>query len=173
MNRIDAQWAWSQVEAMAEQSLPAADEHRMRAAMTADPALQRAVQHAAAVRRELRRLGHLPPPPGLLARLWRIPHDPSAREARAWRPRLAAAVLAAAALIALGLALLLHRPPAPSPAPEARAQAVAEFAVAMTYLRRSTVIAQDEVTSAVRGSMREAITREAARSRKRDAKNGD
>jgi hypothetical protein len=156
---IDAEWAWSQVEAMAERSLPAADERRMRAAMAADPALQRAVQHAAGMRRELRRLGHLSSPSGLLARLWRIPRG---TEARRWRPRLAAAALAAAALVALGLALLLRRPPVTPP-----------DAVAMTYLRRSTVIAQDEVTSAVRGSMREAITREAARNRRRDAKNGD
>jgi hypothetical protein len=167
---IDAEWAWSQVEAMAERSLPAADERRMRAAMAADPALQRAVQHAAGMRRELRRLGHLSSPSGLLARLWRIPRG---TEARRWRPRLAAAALAAAALVALGLALLLRRPPVTPPDPEARAKAIAEFAVAMTYLRRSTVIAQDEVTSAVRGSMREAITREAARNRRRDAKNGD
>jgi hypothetical protein len=68
-----------------------------------------------------------------------------------------AAALAVAAVAAIALTALLETPRtppvAPAVSPGAQAQAVADFAVAMTYLRRSAEIASTDVTTAVRGAL--------------------
>jgi hypothetical protein len=151
---LDDRWAWSQVEAMADGTLPRADEQRMRTAMAADVRLREAVALAATVRGELKRLARAPVPPSQRRRLLRIPSASPRAQSRRVRGLVPAAALVGAAVAAIALTALLETPRTPPVAsPEAQAQAVADFAVAMSYLRRSAEIASTDVTTAVRGAL--------------------
>lgn len=173
VTHLESQWAWSRIEAMADGTLTAAEQQRMRKAMATDRQLCRAVEDAMSLRDELARLKRAPVPAALGRRLFSIPSG---------RPQapvgfLPAAVgLAAVAALVVGLATLLQRTPAPAPAPAAQAQAeaVEDFAVAMTYLRRSAVLTSAELSTAVGDGLRDvlAVSREAARKEKREPKNG-
>ena len=175
MTHLESQWAWSRIEAMADDTLTAAERRRMRKAMAADRQLNRAVEDAMSLRGELAHLNRAQVPVALRRRLLSIPGD---------RPQAPAGFLPVAVAIAavvavlVGLAVLLQRAPAPAPAAAAQAQAKAEavedFAVAMTYLRRSAVITSAEVSTAVGDGLRDAmaVSREAARKEKRELKNG-
>jgi hypothetical protein len=172
VNDLDNQWAWSQVEAMADRSLDAASARRMRAAMAKDAELRKAVEGAAALRYELARLARVPVPPAQRRRLLSIANgtrvSPVGRTL--WRTVPIAAATAAAA--AIGLSTLLHRPS--PPVPSAQARAVSDFETAMTYLHRSAVVAATEVTTAVGGGMRDAlaVSRDAMQQKKQEPKNG-
>jgi hypothetical protein len=155
---LDDRWAWSQVEAMADDTLPRADEQRMRAAMAADARLRQAVARAATVRGELKRLARAPVPPSQRRRLLQIPNASPRADSKRVRLFVPAVGLAVAAAAAIAVTALLETSRAPRPAPpeaqaQAQAQAVADFAVAMTYLRRSAAIASTDVTTAVRGAL--------------------
>jgi hypothetical protein len=179
---IDNQWAWSQVEAMADRSLDAASARRMRAAMAKDGELRKAVERAATLRYELARLGRLPVPSGQRRRLLSIASRTGAASpvGRAvWRTLPIA--VATVAVGAIGLSALLHRlappaPPAPTAptAPTAQDRAVSEFETAMTYLHRSAVVAASEVSTAVGGGLRDAVavSRDAIHQKKHEPKNG-
>jgi hypothetical protein len=173
---LDQQWAWSQVEAMADGTLPASDEARMRAALRADARLREAVERATAIRGGLRRLGRSPVPPSLWRRLLRVP-----RAAARPKPRRAAGVvaaaglgLAAAAIAAVAIFLEPVQTPPPAAA-DARAAAVADFAIAMTYLQRSATLANSEMGAAVRSGLRDALAvgRGATRNEQPEPSNGD
>jgi hypothetical protein len=176
---LDNQWAWSQVEAMADRSLDASSTRRMRDAMAKDLELTKAVERAAALRSELARLRRVPVPAGQRLRLLSIASGPRASTVgRApWRMLPIAAAIAAGAA-AIGLSALLHRPSPPAPAAEARA--VSDFETAMAYLHRSAAVAGTEVTAAIGGSLRDALVvsrnavqqKNAARQKKQDPKNG-
>ncbi|HEX9877203.1 MAG TPA: hypothetical protein VGC50_11175 [Gammaproteobacteria bacterium] len=168
MSDLEIRWAWSQVEGMADGSLSADDERRVRAAMTQDPALRHAVRHAATLRRSLRRLDKAPLPPTLLRHLWGIPGrgkraGPSA--APLWLSVSACGVAAAAAWLLL---------PADPAAPDPRAAAVQDFEIAMAYVRQSAVITRDEVTTALGTGLQEAVvtSRDAVRNRDSENDNG-
>jgi len=174
---LEAQWAWSRVEAMADGGLSRNERRRMLAAMAADPELARAVQAATALRRELTRLAHVATPPGLRRRLLGIPGD--ARRTAPWiRPAAAWAVgLAGVATVVAALALL-HARPEQEPLPEVartkeQAEAIEDFTLAMKYLQKSAALASAEVTTAVGGSLHDALNREANHEQKRERrKNG-
>lgn len=173
MTHLESQWAWSRIEAMADDTLTAAERRRMRKAMAADRQLNRAVEDAMSLRGELAHLNRAQVPVALRRRLLSIPGD---------RPQAPAGFLPVAVAIAavvavlVGLAVLLQRAPAPAAAAQtqAKAEAVEDFAVAMTYLRRSAVITSAEVSTAVGDGLRDAmaVSREAARKEKRELKNG-
>jgi hypothetical protein len=157
---------------MADGTLPRADAKRLRAAMGADARLRDAVERAIVLRRHLHRLGKHPVPSSQWRRLLRIPRD-SRRAGTRRSPRiLVAAAMGLAAAAALTLAVLLEPARAPLlPPPDERAAAVADFAVAMTYLRRSAAIADAEMRSGLRDAL--AVGRHAVRDEQPEPSNGD
>ena len=177
MTDIENRWAWSRVEAMADRTLSPVEQRRMRGAMAIDPQLQRAVESAIALRRELRRLGRVPTPSTLRRRLLGITNDgrnpaPWIRFSARWAVGCAAAAVAAFVLLRTAPE---SRPP-PEVAPSAaEAQAVEDFVIAMKYLQKSATIANAEVAAAVGGSLNDALSasRDDERERKRQTrKNG-
>jgi anti-sigma factor RsiW len=144
MTKLDRTWAMTQIEAMADGSLSAEAERRMQALLNCDPALRAQVEQARAIRRDLRALAARPVPRGLLRRLWRIPVA-NRPEHSYWMPATALASVAVIAL-SVGLFFNLQRP---TPEDLAREAAVKEFVVAVAYLQKSVVMAQNEVNEAV------------------------
>ncbi len=142
-------WAWGQVEAMADDSLADTDRRRMREAMECDSRLLNAVKRARALRRELHRLSRPRAPAGLLKRLLKIPPGRSA--AKIW---LVAPVLPVTAAILVYVVIIR----APLPSIDAEVVAMQEFRLAMSYVQKSAAVTSDEVTDAVRGGLREAFT---------------
>jgi anti-sigma factor RsiW len=148
-------WAWAHVEAMADGSLDAVQADRMRDAMTADPSLAAAVARA----RELRlALVSLPPqalPRGLLTRLMRIPQERNGAARRSTWLKVAGPAFALS--VAAAVAVLVMRPaPQETPDPEAAA-AIAEFAVAMSYLQQTAVTTQDAINEQLRNGLQNAF----------------
>ncbi len=99
------------------------------------------------LRRELRRLGQVPVPAGLLRRLLTIPSD----RQPAWRWLLAPAVPAAVAAIAI---VLVTRQPLPEEDPGVAA--LQEFRVAMSYVQRGATVTNEELSNAIRTGLYEA-----------------
>jgi hypothetical protein len=154
VSEIESRWAWSRVEAAADGTLAPAERRRMRDALAADARLREAVDRTAVLRAGLRRLRAEPVPPSLWLRLLRMPRG--ARPATAWRPRRIAVAgigLAVAAVAAVAVFALLSTARRQDATRESQEQAVAEFSVAMAYLRRSVTVASDQSASAVRGSL--------------------
>jgi hypothetical protein len=102
-------------------------------------------------------LGAEPVPSSLWQRLLRIPHN--ARPAHALRSRTVALVTGIALAAAAAIAAIVLLVPAPTTRDAASAKhdhAVAEFGVAMTYLRHSVSVAGGESTEAVRAALADA-----------------
>lgn len=142
MTDIDAQWASSRIEAMADGSLPAEERRRMRAAMARDPALRAAVERAQALNAELRRLGRVAVPGSLPGRLLALAQ--ARKRPRLWR--WAAGAVAATAVAASTLALLEAQRAREREAAAARQQ----VEVALAYLGKASGIAAEQVGRAVR-----------------------
>lgn len=170
MTELDRSWAKSQIEAMADGSLPAEAERRMRTVMNGDPEIREAVEHARALRLELRQLAAVGVPRGLLGRLWQIPSARRRRRA-CWMP---AAALATIAAVALGASLWLTDR-GPSDEELARREALQEFTIAMAYLQKSALMASNEVNEAVGSGMLDALamTRGAIRPADSDRDEGE
>jgi anti-sigma factor RsiW len=141
---IELEWARTQIEAMADGALESDDLARMQRALGNDEELRKAFAEALSLRRQLRRMPLPAPPASLLVRLLlSAPGRACAPAPRRWlvagfgAPLLG--VLSTAA-IALSFAFLSGRIPDPD-----RESALRDFAVAMNYLRRTAVLAQDEV----------------------------
>jgi anti-sigma factor RsiW len=165
---IDVRWAFSQVEAMADGSLPPAEERRFRAAMKREPRLSDAVQRATRIRRTLRRLGAAPVPRSLSRRLAALPpaHADSGRpRTPAWSWAAAGAALAIAAVLVTAI-----RPQAP--VYDERAAALREFEVAMAYLHKSYEIAGEQVRRAMVRELRGVVERESGSDTRPDESNG-
>ncbi|WP_428098194.1 hypothetical protein [Candidatus Rariloculus sp.] len=145
---LNMQWARSHVEAMADGSLRNGDKARMREAMERDPALRAAVERARVLRGELRRLQSAPVPRRLRRSLLGIP----ARRPRVWQ-WLAGSVVAVAAAGALAVLVIRPAPPPVDPS----VVAMQEFVVAMSYLHKTAVYANQEIREAVGDGLREAI----------------
>lgn len=157
-------WAWRQVEALADDSLEGVPLLRMQDALRRDPELRRAVKHARLIRRALGRGSKPPVPRGLLRRLWSIP---AARPAESKRQRAAAlkaprikrggwqAAAALAMSLALVVALVLLRP-APSE-PNQEEAAVRDFVIAMSYLQQGVAVANDQVKGQVGSGLIDAL----------------
>lgn len=147
--QTESKWAWERIEALADDSLDAADRARMNEALREDPALRAAVERARAVRGALRDLRRSPVPAGLLGRLLAAPF-PVRR-----RPNWALiAAPAAAAAVAISVALYVSRPQQPD---EAQLRAMRELALAMRYLQRSAVVTEEEVGGAVTAGLLDAF----------------
>ena len=99
------------------------------------------------LRRELRRLASPPVPPGLLRRLLSIPSD----QEPAWRWALVAAVPIVAGLLIVGLVIRQ-----PETVEDPSVLAMQEFRLAMSYVNRSAVATNDELTDAFELGLREA-----------------
>lgn len=143
---IEREWAWTQVEAMADGTLEGGDLERMRRALSEDKELRAAVETARVVLGGLRRAGVPAPPAGLLRRLLaqggrhrRRPRATGAkRSQRGWL--IAPLGVASTALIALLFGSMLERMSG-----QAEQDAVRDFAIAMTYLRESAVVTSEQV----------------------------
>lgn len=154
MTELDRTWAESQIEAMAEGSLPAEAERRMLAAMDRDPGLAERVERARVLRRALRGLADVPVPRGLWWRLWRIPTANRPRRngiEGMWLPT--AGVLATAVVAALSINVFLGTE-GPSAEEEA---AVRDITIALAYLQKSALMASNEVNEAVGSGMLDAL----------------
>jgi hypothetical protein len=138
---LNGEWARSQLEAWADDSLTEANRERMRAVLQRDPHLRAAAERAAAVHRALREAAPAPLPRGLRRRLLAIP----APRGRVW-PRFALPV--AAGVAALAVAVWWPRPVEEPPRDE-RVAALADFELAMHYIHRSARLTRTEVTGAV------------------------
>lgn len=144
MTELDRAWAQSQIEAMADASLTPEAEQRMRALLDDDLELRAELERARAIRRQLRALSAKRAPRGLLRRLWQIPMDQHSAHSF-WRP---ATALASIAVIALSASVFFALQ-GPSPDDLAREAAVKDFVIAVAYLQKSAVMAQNEVNDAV------------------------
>lgn len=150
---LSAEWAWTQIEAWADGSLPPESRRRMAAAMVADPRLAAAAERAVAVHRALRAPEPpLPMPAGLRSRLLAIP----GRTTRSRSFALPAFASAAAAAAVVAVALWL-RPDPPSPADPRAVAAAQDLEVAMRYLQKSARMTQGQVTTAVGTGLRDAF----------------
>ena len=145
MTELDQTWAESQIEAMADGSLPADAERRMLALMNRDSGLETRVEQARALRRELRELANVPLPRGLRWRLWRIPTADRRLRSVLWMP---AGIMATAVVAVLGVNLYFGAQ-GPSADDVARTAAVQDFAVAVSYLQKSAVMARNEINESV------------------------
>jgi len=141
-------WAWKQIEAMADDSLIGADNRRMRQAMTHDPRLYDAVERASALRRKLRRLPKPQIPAGLRRHLLTIPS--SRPLAKIWF--VAPVIPAIAAIVAY---VVIVRTPLPSTDPGT--VALQEFRLAMSYVQKGAVVTNEEISNVVTNSLREAF----------------
>lgn len=148
--QTESKWAWERIEALADDSLDAADRARMNEALREDPALRAAVERARAVRGALRDLRRSPVPAGLLGRLLAAPFP--VRRRPNW---LLIAVPAAVAAIAIGVTLFVSRPEREPDA--AQLAAMRELALAMRYLQQSMAIAEEEVGGAVTAGLFDAF----------------
>lgn len=168
---LETEWAWSQVEAMADGSLAADDQRRMRAAMRERPALRAAVDRARLLERELKRLGRASVPESLARRLAEIPGPARARSAwTTWGvPAAAAATGAVVAMVSL---LALQQVSQPD---TERELAMQEFRLAMSYLQRSAAMTGDDVTRELTNGLREALAvgRSAVLDTGTESQNGD
>jgi hypothetical protein len=150
---LSEEWAWTQLEAWADDSQTGESRARMAAAIAGDPRLAAAAERAVAVHRALRASQPAPMPRGLRRRLLGIPgRSPRARPSF-FVPALASAA-AAVAVVAVAL-WLVPEPPAPvDPRAIAAAQ---ELETAMRYLQKSARVTQGHVTSAVGSGLRDAL----------------
>lgn len=149
MTELDRTWAESQIEAMAEGSLTPEAERRMLAAMDRDAGLRTRVEQARALRLALRGLKPAPVPRGLWWRLWQIPTAERGHRIGVWMP---AGVLATAVIAVLGVNLFLGtRGPSPEEA------AMQDFAVAMAYLQKTALMANNEINQAVGSGVADAL----------------
>ena len=146
---LNKEWAWSQIEAMADDSLDGIDLRRMQAVMTDDDRLLAAVERARAMHLGLRQVAQAPIPPGML---WRLLGIAKVRSRRGFW--IAAPV--ATAMAAVMVALFTTSPQTP-PLDEQNV-AVQEFTVAMAYLQRSLEFTNEEVTNVVSQGLRDAIS---------------
>ncbi|HEY7672798.1 MAG TPA: hypothetical protein VIC71_11315 [Gammaproteobacteria bacterium] len=150
MNERTDNWAWERIEALADDSLDAADRARMHEALRNDPRLRAAVERARAVRVGLRSLRGAPVPAGLLGKLLAAPFP--VRRGPNW---LLIAAPAAVAAIAIGIALFVNRP---EPQPDAaQLAAMRDLTVAMRYLRQSAAVTGEEVGGAVTAGLLDAF----------------
>ena len=146
MTELDRAWAETQIEAMADGSLSADGEQRMRAAMSRDPELAAKVERAVTLQRELRGLADVPVPRGLLRRLWRIPEPAGASHVGGfWMP---AGVLATAVVAALSINVFFGQPDV-APMDAEQVAAVQDFTIAVTYLQKSMVMANNQINEVV------------------------
>ena len=152
MTELDRNWARSQVEAMADGSLSADAERRMRALIHCDPELKAQVERARALRLELRALTSRRAPRGLARRLWQIPAANRPRTLL-WAP---ATALASLAVVAITAGLLIYDP-GPTREELARDAAVQDFALVVAYLQKSALVARNEVNAAVGYGMADAL----------------
>lgn len=141
---LSAEWAWSQLEAWADGSLPPESRLRMVAAITADARLAGAAERAVAVHRALRDVAPPPMPRGLRRRLLAIPgQSPRARSF------MLPAFSSAAAAVAVIAGVMWLRPEPPAPVDPRVVAAAQDFETAMRYLQKSARITQGHVESAV------------------------
>ena len=150
---LNEEWARTQLEAWADDSLTGESRARMAAAIAADPRLAAAAERAVAVHRALREAQSLPIPSGLRRRLLAIPSRVPRARRSFFIPALASAAMAAA-IVAVALWLR----PEPQPPIDPRVAAAAQdLETAMRYLQKSAVITQGHVESAVGTGLRDAF----------------
>ena len=155
---LNEEWARTQLEAWADDSLTGESRARMEAVIAADPLLAAAAERAVAVRRALRESAPVSMPRGLRGRLLAIP----GQAPRARRSFLVPALVSAAAA-AVAVALWF-RPEPPTPPVDPQVAAVTQdVEIAMRYLQKTASITQRHVTSAVGTGFSDAftVTREA------------
>lgn len=152
MKRIlTTEWAWSQVEAMADGSLRGEDRKRMQRMIRNDTSLGAAVDRARAVHAGLRQPRRVPVPGDLRRRLFAIAPRP------VHDLRWVALPFAAAALIGVLTLPSLLQPSAP--AVDVRsAQAMQDFRTAMSYLSRSAAVTSHGVTRELSQGLSEALS---------------
>jgi ferric-dicitrate binding protein FerR (iron transport regulator) len=162
---LNGEWAWSQVEALADDSLEGAALERMGRALESDPRLRRAVARARSVRRELGRLPKQGPPLAFLIRLLQTP--PTRHDARRRRIAIPAVGALAVATIVAGVAVWIGSAPAPEPTAAQTAAAMQQLELALHYMRKSAAITHEELNAAVGHGLREAlnVSRESVRDR--------
>ena len=154
---LNSEWAWTQIEAMADDSLRGASRSRMQQAMRLDPKLHAAVGRARSLRRGLQRSTLPSIPDRLLKRLLAIPGGSAVGSHWFASPAKAAiSVAAAVTVVALAATLATLRPVGPAAA-DPRTVALQEFELAMKYLQKSAAITGEEVGGAVSNGLREAL----------------
>ncbi len=146
---LSEEWAWSQLEAWADDSLTGESRARMAAALGANPRLRAAADRAVSVRRALRAS---PAPQMPSALRWRLLAIPG--RCAGLKFALPAAVAAAAAIVAISISL---RPQAPPALDAQQAAALQELETAMRYLQKSAVITENEVATALGTGLRDAV----------------
>jgi anti-sigma factor RsiW len=154
---LNAEWAWSQIEACADGSLRGSQQARMRQEMARDPMLAAAVARAREVRTALGSVRREPVPAGLRARLLTIGHP----RPIAWRA-VAPAALGVATVLLLAVLVLRPMPETPGPTPQIAGhdeseQAIEEFRIAMRYLRIGAERSGEQVGDALATSLRLAL----------------
>ena len=149
---LNEEWAWTQLEAWADDSLTGESRARMAAAIAADQRLAAAAERAVAVHRALREAQSSPMPSGLRRRLLAIPSRAPRARRSFFIPALASAAVAAAVIAAT----LWLKPAEPPPDPRVVA-AAQDLETAMRYLQKSAVITQGHVESAIGTGLRDAF----------------
>ena len=169
---LNGEWAWTQIESMADGSLEGIALERMQRALENDPRLRRAVARARSVHRELGSLRERGPSHGFLLQLLRIPSPPLHGTHRGVRIATALGALAIAATVA-GVAVWIGSTPAPLVETDPRtAAAMQQLELAVHYMRKSAAVTHEEVNAAVGYGLREALTVSRDSVRDRGQENG-
>lgn len=159
--RLLLEWAWSQVEAMADGSLKPAQRQRMRQAMALDPQLQHAVQSARGLLRRLWGEPRVASSWRALWRLWRIPGQASADAAtwsdRGW-PQWALATLVVAVVWVFALRPGLFPTQQDAQYLSQQQAALHDFDIAMSYMRKSAEISQRATGRSLGGGLSRALS---------------
>ena len=152
------EWAWGQLEAMADGSLSHTQQQRMRQAMALDADLSMAVGKAKRLHLALQNMSTIKTPSGLWWKLWRIPTAMDREQHQTNRITwFAAPVALASCVIVIALALL---PEVMKPDPELamREAAIKDFQTAMHYVSKSAAISQRATHSGLGGGIQKALS---------------
>lgn len=156
------EWAWGQVEAMADGTLDAAQSQRMQQAMALSPELQHAVKQSHRLLNDFGALTSPAPSSGLWRRLWAIPkrRHLESESVPWWHQNRLGMVAAVMTVVILAVPLVVYQQQASHARSEqlAQQQALHDFQVAMMYVNKTARLSGRTTTQSMGGGLQHALS---------------
>ncbi|MCG8463867.1 MAG: hypothetical protein MI750_03310 [Xanthomonadales bacterium] len=156
------EWAWGQVEAMADGTLDAAQSQRMQQAMALSPELQHAVKQSHRLLTDLDALSTPTPSSGLWRRLWVLPKRQHVASEKIpwWQHNRLGMVAAVMTVVVLAVPLVVYQQQASHARSEqlAQQQAMHDFQVAMLYVDKTARLSSRTTTQSLGGGIQHALS---------------
>lgn len=150
-------WAWQQVEAMADGSLHGQPRRRMEQAMRDDPALAVAVTRARQLINELHKMPKPRASRQLLSHLWAVPAVSGVSVTRAWFMVPALAMV----LLVMVVSAVITQAPVSAPTDNTytaeQVAAARDLQVALEYMEKSAALTERKMSKGVGGGLRKAV----------------